>query len=78
MPFIPEDESDVFDDRLKELSMRCPDCGTLIYGSGRMAWNALTQHWYVDYWCPVDRETIPRWSEDAEPVIRAVAVSHGY
>jgi hypothetical protein len=78
MPYTPEDGSEVFDPRLKELSIRCPECGTLIYGSGRMAWNALTKRWYVDYWCPIDRETIPKWSDSAESTIRAVAASQGY
>ncbi|HYO88310.1 MAG TPA: hypothetical protein VER79_06655 [Candidatus Limnocylindrales bacterium] len=78
VPFIPEDGSDVFDDRLKELHTQCPDCGTLIYGSGRMVWNALTKRWFVDYWCPIDKQTVPKWTEGAQSTIRAVAASNGY
>lgn len=78
MAFIPEDGSDVFDDRLKELSTTCPDCGTLIYGTGRMVYNALTQRWFVDYWCPIDRQIVPKWDEASEALTRQIATDFGY
>lgn len=78
VPFIPEDGSDVFDDRLKELSTKCPDCGTLIYGSGRMVWNALTKRWFVDYWCPIDKQIVPKWTEADDALIREIAEKNGY
>jgi hypothetical protein len=68
----------VFDDRLKELSTKCPDCGTLIYSSGRMVWNALTKRWFVDYWCPIDKQTVPKWIEAYDALTREIASDFGY
>lgn len=78
MPFIPEDQSDVFDPRLKHLSIQCPDCDTLIYGSGRMVWSALTKRWLVEFWCPIDKQMVMVWNEEYDSIIRNVAMDYGY
>jgi hypothetical protein len=78
MPFIPEDKSDIFDPRLKSISMQCPDCDALIYGSGRMEWNALTQRWLVEFWCPLDKNHLLAWNEEYDSRLRLIATDYGY
>ncbi|MBL8146025.1 MAG: hypothetical protein JNL34_06550 [Anaerolineae bacterium] len=78
MPFIPENESDVFDDRLKGLTTRCPDCERVIPSTGRMVYNALLSIWYPEYYCAFDNQKVLKRSNEIGPLLDEIAHDNGY
>lgn len=78
MPFIPEDESDWFDDRLKGLTTRCPDCERVIPSTGRMVYNALLSLWYAEYYCAFDNQKVLKRPEGTGDLLDEIARDNGY
>ncbi len=78
MAFIPEDGSDIFDDRLHGLSTRCPDCGRVIPSTGRMVYNALLSRWYAEYYCEYDREKVLKRNQETAALLDQIATEFGY
>ena len=78
MPFIPEDQSDAFDDRLKGLTTRCPDCERVIPSTGRMVYSALLSRWYAEYYCAFDHQKVLKRSDKTGPMLDEIARENGY
>ena len=70
---MPADPKVVHDDKLLALTMRCPECGTLMAATGNMHYNATMSQWFIDYWCPRDREIFPIYTPETYRLAREIA-----
>jgi hypothetical protein len=44
---------------LKKLTHPCPEDGTTMHGTGTMHYHEQTKTWFIDYFCPEDKEVYP-------------------
>jgi hypothetical protein len=63
----------VENERLRELRLACPDCGTEMSGTGRMHYSRTIGRWLVEYWCPLDKEMREIWTPQAQPLTEELA-----
>ena len=50
---------------------RCPECGSEMTGNGTVVPPDDPPRWYVELWCPVDREVFTIWTSDLQDHVAA-------
>ena len=70
---MSEDEKVIESEILLGLTIRCPECGTIMKATGKMHYNKTFSQWFVDYWCPRDKETIPIYTPETDQLARDIA-----
>lgn len=68
-----EDEKVTHNDRLLGLTIRCPECGTFMTATGKMHYNTTMSQWFIEYWCPRDREMFPIYTPETDQLARDIA-----
>jgi len=63
----------VFREGAKKLTMKCPDCGELMTGTGKLTLDKRTGNWFVEYWCPRSHEYFSIYRPETNPVAEGLA-----
>ena len=63
----------ISDLRLAVLKKKCPECNTLLTATGNMYHSTVTLDWFVEYWCPEDKEMLYIWNPENESLTAAIA-----
>jgi hypothetical protein len=63
-------------DRLRGLTIACPECGTTIQSTGKMYYSPVIKDWLIEYWCPVDQEFLTIYTPETARLARETAGDH--
>ncbi|WP_394822545.1 hypothetical protein [Pendulispora albinea] len=62
-----------FSERARTLRHSCPECGSMMRGTGKIYYLARTQRWFVEYLCEREQEIVPLWSPDTQKLAEEIA-----
>jgi hypothetical protein len=74
MPF--EHGTVIYDDRLKSVVIEYSECGAPMHGTGKMTYNAKLNRWFLEFWCPVDKEYVSMSTVETNAAALRIAESH--
>ena len=66
-------DRDAFSERAKALRHRCPECGSMMRGTGKVYFLARTQHWFIEYSCEREQEIVALWSSETQKLAEEIA-----
>jgi hypothetical protein len=49
----------------------CPEDGTEMTSTGNVFFDPMFGDWYVEYYCPLERDTYVIWSPETQPDVEA-------
>jgi phage FluMu protein Com len=68
-----KNEKVIYQNRLLGLTMKCPECGTLMTATGKMHYDPTMSRWFIEYWCPRDQEMFPIYTPETDHLTRDIA-----
>jgi len=62
-----------FSARAKALRHRCPECGSMMRGTGELYWLAESRRWFLAYRCEREDEIFAIWAPETQRLAEEVA-----
>jgi hypothetical protein len=69
---MPSPGQEVQSKRLLNLTLACPECGTIMRATGKMQYSPVIQDWLIEYWCPVDQEFFQIYTPESSQLAKEI------